>query len=105
LIILDNESALIHDVLLTFLNGIASRSRQFFWIGFVLLAKIYDKVFYNGYLAACELAVQDIVARYARGNVLVQDRRFMSELERLALQKAADKAAKRLAIRIGCKKR
>jgi hypothetical protein len=58
-------------------------------------------MFYNGYLSACERAVQDVVARYSRGNTSVQDRRFMTEVERAALHDEAERAANRLAIRVG----
>ncbi len=65
-----------------------------------MFSRLYDKIFYNGYLAASERAVEDIVARYARGNVSIQFKRYLTADKLHALHVDGDKAAKSLAKRV-----
>jgi hypothetical protein len=65
--------------------------------------KVYDLVFYGGYLAASEAAVDDVVARYSRGNIAIQFKRYLAYENGTiqALRKMGDRAARSLARRIG----
>ena len=65
--------------------------------------KVYDQVFYGGYLTASEAAIDDVVARYSRGNIAIQLKRFLSydngTIQSLRIM--GDRAAGRLARRFG----
>jgi hypothetical protein len=62
--------------------------------------KLYDTIFYGGYLAASERALRDTVSRYARGNIALQFKRYLTADQLHDLHIDGDKAAKRLAKRI-----
>ena len=68
-----------------------------------MFRKVYDQVFYGGYLAASEAAIDDVVARYSRGNIAIQLKRFLSydngTIQTLRIM--GDRAARRLARRFG----
>lgn len=65
--------------------------------------RVYDRIFYGGYLAASDAAIDDVIARYTRRNIAIQFKRFLSydNGSIQALRKMGDRAARRLARRIG----
>ena len=65
-----------------------------------MFAKFIDKLLHGNYRAEFDSATDDIVARYSRGSITVQFKRFMMADDAEALHKAGDKAAKRLARRV-----
>lgn len=67
----------------------------------ILLSKLFDRLLYGGYRAELDSAADDIVARYSRGSIALQLKRFMMPDDTEALHEAGDKAAKRLAKRVG----
>ena len=62
-----------------------------------MLHKLYDAVFYGGYLAASERSVRDTVSRYARGNIALQFKRYLTADQLRDLHIQGDKASERLA--------
>ena len=66
-----------------------------------LFRKILDQILYGGYQAKLDAAKDDIVARYSRGSITVQFKRFMMSDDADALHAAGNKAARRLARRVG----
>lgn len=65
--------------------------------------RVYDQIFYGGYLAASEAAIDDVITRYSRGNIAIQLKRFLSydNGSIQSLRKKGDRAARRLARRVG----
>ncbi|MEQ1888029.1 MAG: hypothetical protein ABL951_02480 [Alphaproteobacteria bacterium] len=56
------------------------------------LSEILDWLLLGGYEAAKEDATRQIIARYARGNIAIQNGYYIDEVELKALRVAGDKA-------------
>lgn len=67
----------------------SSKDRQVF-------KNIIDKIFFNGYNSVDAISTETVVARYARGNTSVQDKRYLNSSKLKKLLNAGDRAAKRL---------
>lgn len=60
------------------------------------LSEILDRMLLGGYEAAKKDATRRIVARYSRGNVAVQQGRYIDEDDSKELREAGDKAMQKL---------
>lgn len=60
------------------------------------LSEIMDRLLLGGYEAAKKDATRKIVARYARGNIAVQEGRYLDEEDLKELRAAGDKAMRKI---------
>lgn len=61
-----------------------------------MLRKIFDLIVLNGFEAADERSAERVVARYSRGNTMVQFGRYLNSLKTERLRANGDRAAARL---------